>query len=68
MAPAPHKGDWRRITVTLGGFSGYPVGSHADGERSYELCPSCQQHLYTRASPRSWARASAEASPTKQEE
>lgn len=56
VSPAPHKGDWRRITVTLDGFVGYPVGSHADGSRSYELCPKCQQRLFDEATPRKWPR------------
>ncbi len=49
--------NWQKITVTLDGFSGYPVGDYANGERSYELCPSCQKQLKDNSNPRAWPRA-----------
>lgn len=56
MAPDSTSGnDWKRITVTLDGFRGYPVGQHANAEHSYELCPSCQSRLADAANPRQWA-------------
>lgn len=51
------KSDWRRISVTFEGFEGYPVGSHADGRTSYELCPACQHRLHEVGRPRNWVRS-----------
>jgi hypothetical protein len=48
--------DWRLIAVTLEGFSGYPVGDDANGERVYDLCPACQRRLHEVARPTRWAR------------
>ena len=52
-------GDWSKITVMLDGFGGYPIGDYANGERNYELCPSCQRMLREHSNPREWPRASA---------
>jgi hypothetical protein len=50
--------DWKRISVKLDGFKGYPVSAEHNAEQFYELCPACQRHLITQASPRSWPRSS----------
>jgi len=55
--------DWKRITVNLGGFKGYPVSHVHNGERSYELCPDCQGHLAEQANPRRWARVGSPIAP-----
>lgn len=48
--------DWRKITVMLDGFRGYPVSEHSNGRWDYELCPACQRHLNESAKPTSWPR------------
>lgn len=50
-------GDWKKITVEISGFSGYPVGDRCNGIKTFELCPKCQQHLADTANPRAWGRA-----------
>jgi len=65
MTPSSSKGsDWKRVTVALSGFKGYPVGDHANGSHDYELCPNCQRHLADQANPRMWPRVKAEAQGT----
>lgn len=49
-------GDWRYITVTLEGFEGYPISEKANGSRGFNLCPSCQRHLYDSSIPTLWPR------------
>lgn len=49
--------DWKRITVTTSGFGGYPVGDHANGERKFNLCPSCQRRFPEMANPLRWVRS-----------
>lgn len=48
--------DWKQITITIEGFSGYPVPEDVNGERNYELCPSCQRQVSATFFPRLWAR------------
>ena len=55
-----HRDSWKRITVTLSGFSGYPVGDHVNGQHHYKLCPACQQRLADAAKPVKWPRAATE--------
>lgn len=56
VRPDTHKNDWRRITVELSGFNGYPIGEHGNREQTFELCPHCQRTLHEYANPRTWAR------------
>lgn len=48
--------DWKRITVTIEGFKGYPVPEDVNGPREYELCPDCQRRVSGSFFPRLWAR------------
>lgn len=48
--------DWKRITVTVDGFKGYPVGDTFNGAKVYELCPGCQRTLSDHVNPRQWPR------------
>lgn len=49
--------DWRKVTVTLEGFDGYPIHQGADDERHFHMCAPCRKRLYERANPRFWPRA-----------
>jgi hypothetical protein len=58
MSPNSSSGDdWKRISVKLDGFKGYPVGAEYNAEAHYELCPGCLSNLVHQANPRLWVRA-----------
>ena len=44
--------DWHHIRIEISGFTGYPVGAHENGVKSYDLCPDCQVLMANAMKPR----------------
>jgi hypothetical protein len=48
---------WGDVKISVDGLSNpYVRLNDANGERSYDLCSSCQQRLYFNHDPRQWPR------------